>query len=273
MIEEEITSLVITRISENYWVYNANSADKPSAEDAYTGTMYGDLIYIKSLNGTPQLMRVAYSVIDYIDNLDNTNNLTNPSSALEMFGHLLAQGFFVGSAGSGSGGVTTLKQLLDVFISTFAGNEGKYLRIDDDGQFVIASDNPAMNLRIQDLVNWIDVDELHPNFAIVTTNAVDGDGNAIGFTQAPLYNLINRPPNFNELSIDIKGYTIVADTVVPNTQELTLEVGDVVKFWMQEPDNGAVFLYRARYKGGSITNIANFQYVDRYNFKFASEPF
>lgn len=266
-MEEQIDSLVITRISTEGWTYTVNGL--LGAEDAYTGSITAgtDFLTIKSLNGAPQVVKAAYTVISYVDNLDGTKSRASFDSVSEAFFYLLEQGFYVGSSGTGGGGVTTLfKALLDVGVPTFVGNELKYVRVNSDGTLLEVVDNPASGIRLQDLSNWDGGEELLPNMAIVTTTSeLIGGFNGIG--QASLVNIINRPARYNEFQIWKKGFQVIDNTIVWNLEDYIIEIGDVVvPIWDDTTGETVPKLVFGRYLGGNPLDAENIDWYQRVDF-------
>lgn len=253
----EITSLVITKYAEDYWIYTANGTPKPDAASDYTGTMTGDYLTIKTITGAPILLRVYFGNIQYYDNLDSGNNLLSPSSAVEMMGHLKAQGFFKGDTGGGTGGVDTFKQLLDTF-SSFAGRAGQVLKIDDEEAF-ITSEIISFVQRFQDLSNWFGGEDLLPNRYILTSNQTDEAGNSIGLISAPVGQIINRPFLYTEAGVIHKGATVVGGEIVPNEEQYTPEPADTVQFYAYDEDSNRIYFYpHAKWLGGSMDDPDNY---------------
>lgn len=263
---ENITSLIITRISTAYWVYSINGETQTRDAESYTGTGIGDYIIIKTLTGAPQVLNVHYSVVEYYDNNDSTNNLLNPSSRQEVQGHLIAQGFYGGSTGGGTGGVTTLKALLDVLIPSFSGRAGQVLAISDSEDFVITKAIQFVQ-KFQDLSNWLGGDDLLPNRYLLTSSQVDENGNSIGVVTAPIGQIVNRPFMFNEAGVIHKGATIVGGNIVANEEQYQPEPGDSVTFFAFDEASNRLYKYNdARWLGGSMDDPDNYDWGYRTVF-------
>lgn len=260
---EEITSLVITRKATKYWVYVVNGETESRDANAYTGTRQGDYITIKTLTGAPQAVRVYYNVIQYIDNLDPTNNLTDPSNAEEVQGHLISQGFYTDdTTGGGTGGVDIFKLLLDVNVPSFSGRAKQVLAIDDNEAFVITKVLETIS-RIQDATDWLG-STLIPNSYVLTSSQVDEDGNSIGFIQSPTSQIINRPFLYTEQGTIHKGATVVDGAVIPNPEPYTPEAGDVTQlFQYVESEDRVYFIPFAKYLGGVTSDISNYDWSIR----------
>jgi len=251
---EEITSLIITRKAPAYWVYQVNDEDFTRDANAYTATREGDLFTIKTRTGAPQIL-VNYAVVQYIDEATPANNLTDPSSPEVLQGHLIAQGFYEGSTGGGTGGVTTFKALLDTFAS-FAGREGQNVIVGLDGENLDTAPNTIP--KIQNLINYLGGDYLPPNVLFITSSIIGEDGSSIGFRTMSPYNLINRPMQYNEEGVIIKGYNGFDEAGSPiwNTEDYAKEIGDICWVWRlpAEPDDEGRFvpkLSKAQWLGGT----------------------
>jgi len=262
MEQPQITSLVITRRSAVYWTYNVNQTPANQERDAssYTGTRDGDYITIKTLTGAVLTERVPFSAIQYIDTLDTSNNMTNPQSSAELQAHLIAQGFYVGSAtGSGGGSATTFKSLSDVAVNSFLGREGYIIKVDENGQYLVAVPDSANTLMLQQLQNYLNGTYFPPDSYIMTGSQVDEDGNALGFTVGNLQSIINRPPAFDEPYISRKGYTYVDGVLIKNQNLYSSEIGDIFRL-MVINDAGEPYEYYGRWMGGDTSLLENFKW-------------
>jgi len=252
----EIESLTITRLAPSYWVYVANG-DIEGDANAYTGTRNGDFLTIKTRTGAILLEDIYFGYIDYIDQSEPLNNLINPSSAQEMQGHLVAQGFYEGSAGEGTGSVTTFKQLLDVAVPSFFGREGQFLVIDENGEFVNTTQNPAQSLKLQDLDNYLSTG-FAPRMIVMTSSLQNDDGTAAGFVLSSPYNLINRPPKYDEVAVMKKGYVVIDNSVIFNQEEYALEIGDICLIWSDTTGETVPELIMGKWNGGSVNDVSSF---------------
>lgn len=253
-MEEEITSFIITRHSALYCDYVVNDNPLPEACDAYTGTLDGEYIVFKSLNGAPQTKRVPYTVIQYLDATDSGNNLIDPPNAQTMFRHLVEQNFFVGSSDNGGGGgsgVTTLKALYDVNIPSFLGQAGKVLIIAPNEQYVITGNVSTVQSFLD--LNDVFIGEYNSNSYLLTNST------GTGIIQSPVSQIINRPYMFNEAGVIHKGYTIVDGEVVPNTEVYAIEIGDIVQGWIyDETAERWYFMEAGKYLGGSMDLMTSY---------------
>lgn len=267
-----ITKLDIYRKSEIRWIYNVNENPTEQEYNAYTGSRNGDILTINSINGAIILPQVPFSVVSYYDEVNPDNNLPAASSADELFGFLQAQGFFAnGGNGGGSGGVSTFKQLLDVDVATFIGRSGQIVVVNEDATKLILVDNPSSELRFQDLLNFIP-DNFPPNQYFLTSSQVDNEGNAIGVVLSSINNIVNRPPAFDEYVIT-KGWQQIDSEVVPNEEDYSLEVGDLVDKWFQYPPdesypNGYMsYMVKGRWNGGDMSDANNFENGTFYTYE------
>lgn len=268
---EEITSLVITRKATKYWVYVVNGETESRDANAYTGTRQGDYITIKTLTGAPQAVRVYFNVIQYIDNLDPTNNLTDPSNAEEVQGHLISQGFYTDdTTGGGTGGVDIFKLLLDVNVPSFSGRAKQVLAIDDNEAFVITKVLETIS-RIQDATDYIGGQFL-PNKYLMTSNQVDEDGFSVGLVQADNDLVVNTPIPFGVYRVKVKGYiesgTVEPYTYTPNIENFVLESGDIVE-GISATDGK---LYEMRYISGNPTLLSNYEIIGWKKISIPGEP-
>jgi len=255
-----IDSFVITKVGTGF-TYNVNNTVDPDAESGYEGSLRGRFITIKSITGGAQVLNVPYEVMSYIDPIEPSNNLSGASSAEEMFFHLDAQGFFGnGSDGGGTGGVTTFKALLDTFPS-FAGKSLYIVRVNEGESKLEAVQQVAP--RLQDLSNAANGPTVFPPNRIVrTTNAVDEDGNAVGFIFASDYSLVNRPPLFEERIVISKGVTYNGTTIVANPELYSMDYGDEVSFGViEEPSDdypeGRAYKYYGIWQSGLSPDLDN----------------
>ena len=263
---EQITSLVITRKTNKLWVMYVNEAEDPIWSDKYAGDGDGDDITLKTITGAPKVVKVNFNYIEYYDELDSDNNLVNPDSAQQIFSHLQNQeGFFLSGSGGGSSTVENFTDLGDTFANYIGRqNQSVVVRSDGLGLTTAAISTP----RLQDLMNYIGGAFL-PNKYILTSNTTDIDGNATSFILGDLNSIINRPPAFDEKPVIHKGFTVVDDTVVPNTELYAKEVGDYCRGFAVEEDG--VYEYPSmRYDGGDDTDIENYSQktikIKRYTF-------
>jgi len=274
---EQITSLIITRRNAVYWVYQVNDEDITRDAAGYTGSREGDYITIKTISGAPLTIKVPFSYIKYYDANDSDNNMTDPGSAEEMQGHLIAQNFYVNFNEGGGGGsaVQTFKALLDVLVPSFVGRAGQAVVVADNEQYLETASLSTPLL--QGLANYLGGAFL-PNKYIVTSSAVDGGGNAIGFVLADVNNIINRPAAFSETTILQKGYLWIEDVMTPNIEQYSLEPGDLIARWYYlAPDDdfpvGRVLYATGRWNGADITNINNISRGGlRQYFAFDTDP-
>ena len=264
----QVDRLIITRKSANHWVYVLN--DEPGTRDAnaYTGNRNGNFITINTITGAIILPSVYYGNISYYDQTDPGNNMVNPVSAEILQGYLIAQGFFKdtvsGGSGSGSGGVDQFKQLTDTFPS-FTGRNGQLLYI--DGLYVNSMENPAENISFEDLVNWRG-GTLQPNQYILSSSQINPDGSSIGLVQSSINNIINRPPAFNEIRIDYKGYNWTAgNPPTGNLEEYSMQPGDLISKWFilpysvgnpEYPYGRIAFMLSGRWNGGDVNSLDSF---------------
>jgi len=265
----QVDRLIITRKSANHWVYVLN--DEPGTRDAnaYTGNRNGNFITINTITGAIILPSVYYGNISYYDQTDPGNNMVNPVSAEILQGYLIAQGFFKdtvsGGSGSGSGGVDEFKELIDVQIPSFTGRTGQLLYI--DGLYVKSMANPLMSIKLQDLENWLG-GTLQPNQYILSSSQINPDGSSIGLVQSSINNIINRPPAFNEIRIDYKGYNwTVGNPPTGNLEEYSMQPGDLISKWFilpysvdnpEYPYGRIAFMLSGRWNGGDVNSLDSF---------------
>jgi len=265
----QVDRLIITRKSANHWVYVLN--DEPGTRDAnaYTGNRNGNFITINTITGAIILPSVYYGNISYYDQTDPGNNMVTPSSAEILQGYLIAQGFFKdtvsGGSGSGSGGVDEFKELIDVQIPSFTGKTGQLLYI--DGLYIKSMANPALNIKLEDLVNWRG-GMLLPNQYILSSSQINPDGSSIGLVQSSINNIINRPPAFNEIRIDYKGYNwTVGNPPTGNLEEYSMQPGDLISKWFilpysvdnpEYPYGRIAFMLSGRWNGGDVSSLDSF---------------
>jgi len=267
---EPIDSLIITRKTSKYWTLQVNEETETRASSAYEGTRTGDFITIKTNTGAPITMVVPYSVIQYFDSMDAANNLTTPQNSDEMFSHLLEQDFFLASSGGSGGGagVNNFLELLDVLFPTYIGRDGQAIVINGNGL-----DSAPFNASIafEQLTNWLG-GVLQPNQYILSNS--DGSG----LVQASVTNIVNRPPTFYETQILNKGYTWDGDTIIPNENQYTMEIGDRVCRWFvvipseEFPSGQVLMMESGRYKGGDVDNPDNYVNSGLDSYAFDTDP-
>jgi len=262
--------LEIVRKSTLVWALYRNSETEPFIEDAYRGGVRGESITIKSANGAPVFLQVPYSLIKYYDTMDAGNNLTDPQNVLEMFTHLSNQGFFLASSGGGGGGgsdITNFLELEDVQIPTYIGR---------NGQFIVINGNGLSSAEIEggsfiSLSDWLGGDLL-PNQYILS------DSTGGGLVQASINNIVNRAHAYDEYQILDKGYTWDGDTIIPNTNLYSLEIGDVIRKWFYVlpsedfPSGQVLLMENGRYKGGDINVPLNYIHSGLKSYAFDTDP-
>lgn len=270
---EEITSLIITKKAASYWVYQVNGETQTRDANAYTGTREGDYFTMGTRTGAPQLVNVYYAVISYVDELDSGNNVNAPASSPEALqAHLIAQGFYeAGSTGGGGTGAEYFTDLGDTFAS-YIGREGHNITVNASGTGLTSAQNSIPTL--QQLANYLGGSTIPKNHAVITSSVDNGSGSAIGFTTAPLYNLINRPAGFFEFAIIRKGWTWVDGILNVNQEEYAMEVGDICSFIYNDDANQQLWYYPyARYKGGEdLGELTNWEAPYRLRLAYEGEP-
>jgi len=275
MEQPQITSLVITKRSGNFWSLNVNESPQGDeiAQDAYRGGVDGQFITIKAANGAILVHQVPFSVVQYIDTLDNANSLLNPQSPLELMAHLQDENFFIGNIndGSGSGDSVTFKSLTDVAVNSFLGLENYILQIDSNGQYIIAVPNTANTLKLQQLQNYLNNDYFPPDSYIITGSQTDVNGNATGFGIAPILNLIDRPAEFNEPKLYRKGYVYIDGVFTVNQEVYIAEIGDYFNTIIFN-ESGYPILYEGRWRGGDMTDLNNFTWGEGEFYPLPGEP-
>jgi len=267
---EPIDSLIITRKTSKYWTLQVNEETETRASSAYEGIRTGDFITIKTNTGAPITMVVPYSVIQYFDSMDSANNLTAPQNSDEMFSHLLDQDFFLASSGGSGGGagVNNFLELLDVLFPAYIGRDGEAIVINGNGL-----DSAPFNASIafEDLTNWLGGDLL-PNQYILS------DSMGAGLVQASINNIVNRAHAYDEYQILDKGYTWDGDTIIPNEDLYSLQIGDVIRKWFyvlpseEFPSGQVLLMENGRYKGGDINVPLNYIHSGLKSYAFDTDP-
>lgn len=129
------------------------------SDSKWSGTQKDGFFDFKSENGARLYSNVYFNQVQFIDETE-TGTVETFASAIALHIRLKQEGFFDTSGGSGSGGVTTFKELTDTFDS-FVGHNGKAITISGNSlvptffynkQF-ISELNDVSSSQVQDLDN------------------------------------------------------------------------------------------------------------------------
>lgn len=129
------------------------------SDSKWSGTQKDGFFDFKSENGARLYSNVYFNQVQFIDETE-TGTVETFASAIALHIRLKQEGFFDTSGGSGSGGVTTFKELTDTF-SSFAGHNGKAVTISGNSlvptffynKQYISELNDVSSSQVQDLDN------------------------------------------------------------------------------------------------------------------------
>lgn len=268
----DITSLTITYEGNNVWSYQTNLMVKDAGASFYDGTWIEDLVTFKTDNGGILLNNIPYDIIEYVDSIDSGNNFT-PSSAKALIVFLKGIGFFDKSISGGSGTDILFTDLLDTFPNKF-GRALQLLRVNAD-ETLIESYAAVLAERFTDLLDTPNAVGGIIGFAnrnkIV---AVNNNGTKLIYINNPLDDFTIPIADFGVFNIS-KGYHWESGNLVSNSLQ-EFEIGDFCSVSLyvnpSEPNDGAILIPHARYKGGNQLLKESYEYNGFEKIAFSSEP-
>lgn len=260
------SSITITRESADIWSIVDNTmppSDAGYISSEYTGVAVNDLITIGTKTGQPLYKNIPATIIHYVDVTDPDNNF-DATSTLSLITYLKSVGFFGSGSGGGGGTATSLLSLTDALFPNYFGRGGQAIIVSPNENGFTTQN--IVNPGIQDLSNFLQMEEsgeynLPPNQYLLTSSTVNEDGNAIGFITAPITQIVNRAFMFNESGVTHKGAQVVDDVVIPNQENYTPEIGDIVTFFAFDETTNRIYKYiEAKWLGGSMDDPANYDW-------------
>lgn len=240
---------IYKRTSRSFTLVKDGVLENESGSNEYDGIFMGNYLYIKTGNGAVMYNQVPYSVITYIDEVEGSAPETF-TNAFQAFDKLKQVGFLKDSTTSGGSGSTqSFIDLDDVNVSTLAGRQGQYVKVNETGTALIT----AMLYTISRITEALD----YLGGALTANKYLATNASATGFILADIDLIINRPIGVDEFRVIAKG--INPDTGNPNIEDFVKEPGD----WCEGVSSIDGYKYELVYDGGDETQLSSYTIMGR----------